>query len=303
MNKTTLRYTAISALLCMGLLINGCQEVGPYVNLHNNVASATYIETPAQQPEAKNVLIDLFTGVSCSNCPPSHDILNNMIQANGHIIGIEYHPGGSYWGLDHLPPGTKQNMTWSGAPTLFANGALTDPATGPVGAVDRIVQPMSQAIGGPSIWDLSSTWAGYAASELSMAPPVNINLVSAYNAGMKQFNISVVLHYNTMAHADTNRLSIYLTEDSIVTSQLLPNQSIDTNYIHMHVMRAAVTNILGDNITAAIVPGLVDSVGYTYTLSPSDSLWKPAHMNVVALVHKYQNGIYNILQAKLIKAK
>ena len=301
MNKRTMRFAAISALLSLGLLINGCQEVGPYVNLRNTATSTTYIETPAQQPEAKNVILEMFTGVTCINCPAAHDVLNNMIRANSHLIGIEYHTGPPLCSQDGAIPGSRQVLAWSEASVLLSNGALTLPSSAPSGAVDRIVHNNTSPFGNTSMWDESSAWGSYASAEFSQTPPVNINLAGAYNASMKQFNISVALHYNTSAQPDTNRLSIYLTEDSIITSQELSNQSIDTNYVHMHIMRAAVTNILGDNINAAIVPGLVDSVGYTYTLSPSDSLWKPAHMNVIAFVHKYQNGVYNILQAKSIK--
>ena len=299
MNKITLRFATIGALLCMGLFINGCQEVGPYVNLHNTATSKTYIETPPQQPEAKNVLIEVLTGVECNNCPPAHDALNNMILANNHIIGIEIHPGPNIFNLDHTPSNAKQDLIWADAATYFS--AFAFPGYGPSGMIDRILHTNTEPLGNTSVWDQVDRWNTYASTEFAVAPPVNINLLGAYNSGMKQFNISVILHYNSAAYLDTNRLSVYLTEDSIVTAQYLPNQTVDTNYAHMHILRASLTNPLGDNINAAIVPGLVDSVGYTFTLSPADSLWKPKNMNVVAFVHKYQNGVYNILQSKSIK--
>ena len=109
MNKITMKFAAISTLLSLGLLINGCQEVGPNINLGNSrtVASSTYIESPVQTPEPRNVLIEEITGVSCNNCPAGHVILENLITSTGgHVIGVSYHIGGAIFNQDALPPNT-----------------------------------------------------------------------------------------------------------------------------------------------------------------------------------------------------
>ena len=302
MKKKIAAYTVISSLLIFALLINGCQEVGPYVNLRSNVASTTYIESPPQSPEPRNVLIELITGVSCSPCPASHVALDNLIiSSNNHVIGAEYHVGSGIFNQDALPPYTRQNMVSTDAQTIV--NAFTFPGYGPAGSVDRIVHQNAGPFSATSIWDVYPNWGGYVSTELAASNPtqVNINLAGAYSPSTKQINISVSLHY-TAAQADSDRLSIFLTEDSIITAQLLANGSNDTTYMQMHVMRAAVTNPLGDNINVpSLVAGRVDSLGYTFTLTPADSLWNPAHMNIIAFVHKYQNNRSDILQAKTIK--
>ena len=306
MNKRTMRFAAISTLLSLGLLINGCQEVGPNINLGNNrtVASSTYIESPVQTPEPRNVLIEEITGVSCNNCPAGHVILENLITSTGgHVIGVSYHIGGAIFNQDALPPNTKQDMTSTDAQNIVKYVTSEGfPGYGPAGAVDRVFHPNAGPFSITSIWDAPTNWSGYTTSELASSNPtqVNIALSNIYNAATKKLSITAVLHY-TATQTDSDRLSIFLTEDSIVTSQLFPS-SLDTNYIHKHIMRAAVTNPLGDNISVpSFVAGRVDSVNYTFTLSAADSLWKPEHMNVVAFVHKYQNNRTDILQAKTVK--
>jgi len=285
-------------ILALGLLLSQCKEVGPYVNLRNNVASSTYIESPPQTPEPRNVLIEEITGVSCNNCPPAHAQLDNLIAA-GHVIGVSYHVGPAIFNQDNLPPYTRQDMTSADAQTVV--NYLVFPGYGPTGSVDRIVHQNVGPFSATSPWDVYTNWGGYVSTEQAGTTPVNINLVGSYSPSSKQISISVVLHY-TSAQTDSDRLSIFLTEDSIITAQLQPNGSNDTSYVHMHVMRAAVTNALGDNISVpSYVAGRVDSVGYSYTLTPAQAAWNPAHMNIVAFVHKYQNSRTDILQAKTIK--
>lgn len=299
-NKITSALLVV--LLTLLLLANGCKEVGPYVNLGNNVASTTYIESPVQTPEPRNALIEEITGVSCNNCPAAHVTLDNLITTyNNHVIGVSYHVGGAIFSQDVLPPYTRQNLTSTDAQTVV--NFLVFPGYGPSGAVDRVLHQNAGPFSATTVWDEASNWGGYVATELAATNPaqVNINLASSYNANAKQINISVALHY-TATQTDSDRLSIFITEDSIITAQLLANGSNDSTYTHMHIMRAAVTNALGDNINVpSFVAGRVDSVGYTYTLSPADSLWNPAHLNVVAFVHKYQNNRTDILQAKQIR--
>jgi hypothetical protein len=183
---------------------------------------------------------------------------------------------------------------------------FTNPAEGPIGSVDRILHNDPSTFLNTSIWDFASNWSGYVNTELAETPPVNVNVSCIYNTSgtTRQLNIYVGLHY-TAAQSDTDKLSIFLTEDSIITAQLLSGNTgdlDDTNYVHKHIMRAAVTNALGNVINVpSFVAGRADSLAFTYVIPTADSLWNPANMNVVAFVHKYQNGRYDILQAQTVK--
>jgi hypothetical protein len=165
-----------------------------------------------------------------------------------------------------------------------------------------------------SVWDIPQDWGGYVTTELAETTPVNIYISSVYNTtgSTRQISITVSLHY-TAAQTDTDKLSIFLTEDSIITAQLLASGQDDTFYVHNHIMRAAVTNPLGivigqynatGNILTSIpsfVAGRVENYTYSYTIPPQDSIWNPAHMNVVAFVHKYLNNRTDILQSQIVK--
>jgi len=307
MNKIKSALSLLSAICLMAILLNGCKEVGPIVPWGNNgtFTDTTYIDNPVQHPQAKNALIEEYTGVSCVNCPAAHVVLDNLITSNNYkVIGVSYHVGYQMFTLDGNPPGWVQDMTSTDAQTVV--NYFTDPAEGPIGSVDRIPHNDPSTFLGSSIWDFDANWSGYVNTELAETTPVNLNLSCIYNTsgGTRQLNIYVGLHYTT-AQSGTDKLSIFLTEDSIITAQLLAGNSgdlDDTNYVHNHIMRAAVTNALGNIISLpSLVAGRADSLAFTYVIPATGSLWNPAHMNVVAFIHKYQNGRSDILQAQIIK--
>ncbi len=291
--------------LVIVLLLNSCKEVGPVVpwGKNGNATFTTYIESPVQQAQSKNALIEEVTGVSCVNCPAGHIILDTLInQNNKRVIGVTYHLGAAMVPiLEDAPPGTLQNMTSTDAQSIASYFSF--PGSVPAGAVDRISHAITQPYGSPGLWDIPQNWSGYVSTQLAETTPVNLNLSALYNSSgsTRQISIAVGLHY-TATQSDTDKLSIFLTEDSIVTAQLLANGADDTFYVHNHIMRAAVTNALGDIIAVpSFVAGRVDSLTYTYTIPAANAVWNPAHMNVVAFVHKYQNGKTDILQSQIVQ--
>ena len=291
-----IKTIATIIILVMVVLTNGCKEVGPSIDLtnghHNSLFDTTYIESPVQTAEAKNVLIEDFTGIQCTNCPASHVIVENLITStSGRVIGVALH---TTFQDDPLPE-SKQVLTSADAQTLLSY--LHDPGFKPSGAVDRTINNTSFGV---QILDDKNNWSGYTQRELNIPAPVNILLTKTYDAGTKKLAISVELHY-TAAQTDSNKLSIFLTEDSIVTSQLLSDQSDDSTYIHNLVFRATVTNMLGDKINANLTAGTVVRKIYSTTLS--STIWKPEHMHIVAFVHKYLNGKSDVLQAKTVAVK
>ena len=286
-------YKSISIITLFALLyiLPGCQEVGPSIDFsngnHNILFDTSYVESPVQTPEVKNVFVEDFTGIQCPNCPLAQTQLENLRTANaGRVIGISYHT--SF--LDNSLPETKQSLT-----TIDANHFQTylgDPGYKPNGAVDRVLQT---SVVPAAICDDYTNWTTYVNTALANTTQVNLTLTKSYNSSTRELTIIAELHY-TSAQADSNKLGIYLSEDSIITAQELPSTAIDTNYIHQGVFRVAVTNILGDKINYNLTAGTV--VRKTYKVTLPATPWKPEHMHIVAFVHRYQNGNKNILQTK-----
>ncbi len=158
----TVKTNIISVLILTALgSIFSCKEIGPNINLHGNpnaVSDTTYIESPAQPTGAKNVVIEDFSGVECTNCPAGHALIDTLQSQNpGRIVAVVYHPinilGSPY-------PFSTQNLEDTGSTNLLAY--LGDQGFEPEGTVDRVLFSCGQG----SILMQRSCWSGAVATEI-----------------------------------------------------------------------------------------------------------------------------------------
>jgi hypothetical protein len=91
-----------------------------------------------------------------------------------------------------------------------------------------------------------------------------------------------------------NRLSVVITQDSIVDPQL-DNGTKIKEYMHRHVLRGVVTSASGDLIDEPLTAGTLLSRKFTFTL-PNDT-WVAKHCSVVAFVHHGGTPDKEVLQA------
>lgn len=289
----------ILPIASMLLLTAGCKETGPQIDLtngkHNVLVDTTYVESPVQAAEPKNTLIELFTGVACINCPAAHVTVENIKAANpGRVVAVAIH-GTEQASQDEPQVGSRQVLNNADAQAIINN--FGEPGARPVGAIDRVLHTSLSQQG--SIYDFASNFNSDASAQLTKTTPVNMILTNTYDPATRTGAVQVELHY-TSAQTDSNKLTLYLTEDSIVTSQLQADNSNDTTYVHNDILRGSLTNILGDRLDVNLTPGTVIRKVFTYHIT--DPIWRPEHMNIVAFVHRF-SGSYEILQVKYVKVQ
>jgi hypothetical protein len=297
MKKRSFSLLVAVFAVCMATL-NGCKEVGPVLPWGNTsvLSDTTYTESP-QSPETKNVLIEMFTGVSCINCPQGHAVLDGIMSADTpRVIGVALHSTLEPTAQDDSLTDSRQGLGCADAQTII--NKFGDLGARPIGAVDRILHSNNTVTGTASIYDDRSTWNASAANELAVQTPVNMVLTGTYAASTRTMTVSIEMHYNTASTPDSNKVSIFLTEDSIVTAQL--NGAVnDSFYVHNGVLRKALSTPTGDLLNVSTAPGVVVRRIYSYSI-PAGLVWNPAHLHIVAFVHKYLNGRADILQVKEI---
>ncbi|MBK7148611.1 MAG: Omp28-related outer membrane protein [Bacteroidetes bacterium] len=277
--------------LLLSLGISSCREVGPDINLKNNenaIEDTTYVESPVQSPEARNVLIEEFTGVRCPNCPQGHVIIANIKAANpGRINSLSLHPINS---LGAPYPFSPLDFRSQDAQDLF--DYLGQIGLEPAAGINRKL-----FAGESKILLDKSKWNAKVNDELSVAVPVNIVLESSYDSVLREVTIVTELHY-TQASSEQHKLTIALTESNLVTPQL-DGATIDTFYVHKDITRAFVTAKTGDLLSATIEPGRVIRKVFKKSL---DAGWKPEDMYVIAYVHEFANS-KQVLQSKEVELK
>ncbi len=289
MNKIkTVFFIGISAFL-----ISSCKEVGTVVDLGKNKPLGLLLDTAytesVQSAEVKNVLIEEFTGVRCLNCPQGHAELRSLkLTYPGRVIGLSLHS----FIQDEVYPYSKEDLKSEIAQRI--EQYLLYPGYKPNGAIDRV-----NFSGGQTVCNDYLDWATLLPQRMAATTPVNLLVTLTFNATSGELLIDVKAHY-TQDQTEPNKLSLFLVEDSIVTAQLQPNNTVDTNYIHNEIVREAYSDTLGDKLAHDLKRGT--TVQRVYKVNVSGKGYEYKHLKVLAFIHRYANT-KEILQVKEIEVE
>lgn len=212
-------------------------------------------------PMLKNAILEEYTGIHCTYCPDGHAIAQSILNNNpGRAFTIAIHQGSfatpasgepdyrtsfgdplaNQTGLTGYPSGTVNRHVFSGSTTAMGRGAWA-------AACDQIMQEVS---------------------------PVNIGILSSYEASTRELTVQVELWYTSNATTPSNFINVALTQDSIYGPQT--GGGAGNNYRHMHMLRHMITGQWGDEVNTTTAGSLVTRT-YTYTVPE-------AYNNIPALV-------------------
>lgn len=219
---------------------------------------ACLLQVNAQQfvstdPQNRNAVIEEFTGRNCGYCPDGHVIANQIVHSNpGRVWAVNVHAGG-------YAPTSYPNFN-TGVSTTICNGFQV---TGfPAGVVNRSTAT-AQGRG---------SWQSLTNQQLSQAAECNVAGQVVINPVTRLAKITVEVYYTANSAEATNYLTIYMLQDSIWGSQSggssNPEQYVNGNYCHMHILRDAVTADWGDEI-APTTAGTLISKEYVYEIPAS----------------------------------
>jgi hypothetical protein len=246
----------IAALAALGLSFVACNDIKE---------NERFIPVTPEATTAKNVLIEDFTGMNCINCPNAAEEIHKIQATYGaeKIIAVAVHgemPGLSGPLANAL--GTEYYNHW-GVETL------------PIGMVDR------QGL------ENYTSWMATADARLkAQIIPLSLSLANTvYNEDTRSITVQV----KALAEADlTAKLQVWITESNIKSFQKMPDGSINTNYVHNHVLRDAVNGAWGEAIN--LEAGVAQEVTYTYEVPKA---WNAENLAVVAFVYN-ESGVVQV---------
>lgn len=252
----------IASLLFAGLLMASCTDIAEEDQF-------IYVK-PA--PVERCVLVEDFTGQRCLNCPIAAEEIEKLIEQYGDaIIAVSIHSG---------PLGFYTNSRFYGLKTELGDNYYNhwNLEYQPVGLIDR---------GSPAEY---TAWGTLIREELQKTAPVEIEL----NASVGD-SLCVDIHTEIKGvDGDTKgKLQLWIVEDSITAFQMMPDGTLNPNYIHQHVFRAAVNGEWGDDIT--VQEGYAIDKEYIF---PIDVEWKLENLSVIAFVYN-DSGVLQVTKAKL----
>jgi hypothetical protein len=287
------------SLFACALLFAACKETGPAIDFGPKAKDTSFIAAP-ETPQQRTVVIEEFTGVTCTNCPAGHAIIKAIEDANPNrvaAVGIQafnVKQAEPVKAADAGFPTLHDNRTQVG--TELANEIYGSFSGIPVAGIDRI------SVSGNMLYDRAS-WSGTVTSRLGIAPAANVTISSIYNTSTKQAAITVHVAY-TSAMAKRQKLTVALVENNIVDAQEgIGTNGYEQNYVHQHVLRDILTApsgsaILTDKSTKQ--PGQVYERTFVYNVNPD---WNPDYCRVVAYVSDDEGADLEIVQGAIKSLK
>jgi len=219
------------------IILSGCKEIPPFIDFSVKVEGLTDTTYVGSAPAAvlTTIYIEDLTGVRCNNCPKAADKIKEIYTANP---GVPFVAMGVYpYALSNLtspyPGGDTLN---TGVADDIFNNVYNSPSAIPTGGVNR------KLFAGETSLNISyNKWSGNAdIVKLEESPIVLSGQVVSYDIATRKARVKVKVTFSKKYDPALN-LSVYLTENGIISKQTMPNGSLNDTYEHNHALRKAVT--------------------------------------------------------------
>lgn len=237
-------------------------------NTWNEKTAQGYYATVAQYYD-RNVLIEEFTTEHCTNCPAMAKALAQALAdlKSDRLNVVAHHSG---YDTDWLTQPCDDDMLW-----LF----VTDKISAPNLMIDRQPYFTNDEGNDDNIFHPNNSNEIKQVLNYELVQPTNarLQLTLTPNADTTQVVATVSGTCNEAFDTDNQRLTFYLTEESIKAH----NQSgADENYIQNHVIRYY-NSTWGDDITWT-----GNTFEKTFNIS-LNSDWKKKDLTAVAIINRY----------------
>lgn len=224
----------------------------------------------------QRVLIEKFTGHRCNNCPNADADVSLIKLAYGDRVSfISYHVLENFAGPNPILPTDFRTPEGNFISDFFQIIGI------PTGMVNRIDYTAS----GTAHRKPSGAWANFMDSELSRVPIFDIKINPQWNASNRSSSVEIVLECVNNFSNDVE-VVVSAIENGIVAGQLMPNNSINQNYVHESVFRFSYTPAMGVMIQNNWIVGDQDTLSVQRNVSAD---FDENNMKIVAYVKQASN--------------
>lgn len=259
----------ITSAIVLALLLS-CSHIDESERLIEVAIDDTPTPGDTLLPEeiVRHVLLEDFTGQRCVNCPNGAVIISQLEEAYGE----RFIPVGIYWEPIPVPNGLATET----GKEYYSHWSIEGQ---PAGRVDRQ----------GAIRYSPNNWIADVAEALKRPANVAMQLDATLNGQQIDINVMETCPQNPVSGS----LQVWIVEDSITATQLMPNGPAKRDYVHNHAFRTAVNGSWGDPVTVAVGDTLRQS--YQQTVS---SQWNTAQLSVVAFVYNDQ-GVEQVAKSQV----
>lgn len=206
-----------------------------------DVIDPPYMESQENLPvdSNQNILIELFTGHQCSNCPAAETTIDQLKKLYGEKLKIIAYHTGFYASTSEKFPVDFRTREGNELESFFQVQFY------PSGMVNRIRNKQSYLLN-------PVEWAPAIADQLNHNDSVSMELSTDFDSGTRICIANVKVSVTTNI-SDEMKLCVFLAEDSLVSAQSISGNplypgGIISDYVHMHVFRESFNGAWGDII-------------------------------------------------------
>lgn len=241
----------------------------------------------------KQVLLEMYTGMGCVNCPKGHEVVETAVAQADDAVLVEHH---TYNTGDNLSMQESMDYLWYfNSDMTYAPGIMCNRSP----YTDGLTTPVVNATSPASVNAVLT-------SARSKAPYASIDLMTAFNPDTRVLTATVTVSTIEEPLLAENRINVFLTQNGIYGDDFAQTGA-GANYVHNHAMRGSLTGTWGDAVE--MKPGKTVTKTYTYTMpesivstaSPAEYPVPavPENMQVVAFVmgvsdSPEKNMVYNV---------
>ncbi len=271
----------LAALLLMAG--SSCREVGPNIFFDDIGETTDTVAIDTTQP--KTVLLEVFTGAKCPNCPKGRQIADQLLATYaGRLVVVDIHQG------------PLSAPALAGDPDLRTEEGeelaemLGPPPYWPCGAVDR--QLFEITPGNFQRLVDRNLWTTFVTQQIDS--PRYLLLGGSFQSNPTTRKLSGTVGVRPVRDLPGSLyLTIILTEDSIIAGQL-DGTVVIADYVHNHVLRDVLTPVSGIPLPDTLRNGQTFYYSVKDYVIPVD--WNTEHLYVTAFVSR-SAGVYNVFQA------
>lgn len=227
----------------------------------------------------RTVLIEDFTGQRCVNCPKATEMINQLEeQYPDGVIAVGIHSGP----FARSMTGTRYALGTDEGDEYYSHWRLDHQ---PVGMVNRL-----------RVSDYTE-WTAIVHEQVQLTAPLSISVLAEIDPATRQLTTHTLM-MGTEGQVKGN-LQLWLVEDGIEAFQYLPDNTVNREYIHNHVLRCAINGTWGEALT--LNEGEQKDVTHQLALNET---WNVDNLRVVAFVYN-DKGVLQAAQdeASLIETE
>ena len=260
-----MKKSSFLSLLFLSVLFISCGET----NVVENIPDGSVDTPPISGYFKKRVLIEDYTGTWCGNCTRVAYAIDQVNAESDKAVTVAIHNGNDPYQFEGIAP--LKNLILPNSPLAL-----------PVSRLNRM-----------NVWTFPEPTNTQEAINLTGN---NSGLGIAMNSTVENGMINLDVNIKFALNFTDLKLVVYLLEDDLVYLQrnyttYYDNVNPIPAYTHNHVLRAAMTNILGDAITENTEAG--STITRNFSIPVPENIENASNLNFVAFLVGSDNVAIN----------